>query len=63
MAAALLFWQMTDLLYLSNYTRAFNVKLKPDEVLGNHRGQLHNTGWTLGWVSAVYREGRTNLDC
>jgi hypothetical protein len=37
MAAALLFWQMTDLLHLSNYTRPFIVKLKPDEVMGNHR--------------------------
>jgi len=34
---ALLFWQVTDLLHLSNYTRPFIVKLKPDEVLGNHR--------------------------
>jgi hypothetical protein len=39
MAAALLFWQMTDLLHLSNYTRRFIVKLKPDEALGNHRRQ------------------------
>jgi hypothetical protein len=35
--AALLFWQMTDLLHLWNYTRPFIVNLKPDEVLGDHR--------------------------
>jgi hypothetical protein len=37
MAGALLFWQVTDLLHLSNYTRPFIVKMKPAEVLGNHR--------------------------
>jgi hypothetical protein len=37
MAGALLFWQMTDLLRLSNYTRPFIVKVKPDEILGDHR--------------------------
>jgi hypothetical protein len=37
MACALLFWQVTALLHLSNYTRPFIVKVKPDEVLGNYR--------------------------
>jgi hypothetical protein len=38
MAGALLFWQMTDLLHLLNYTRPFIVKLKPDEVLNYFSG-------------------------
>ena len=29
------------------------------EVLGNHRRQSHDAGWSLGRVSAVDSEGRT----
>jgi len=27
--------------------------------LGNHRRQSYKAGWSLGWVSALDREGRT----
>jgi hypothetical protein len=31
----------------------------PREVLGNHADNLSKAGWSLGWVSAVDRHGRT----
>jgi hypothetical protein len=31
----------------------------PREVLGNHRRNLKNAGFNLGWVSALDLEGRT----
>jgi len=37
MAAALLFWQTTDLMHFWNYMRRFIVNLNCDKVLGNNR--------------------------
>ena len=36
MVAALLFWQMTNLLHFWNYTRRLIASLNSDEVLANH---------------------------
>ena len=60
MAGALRFWQMTDLLHLSNYTRPFIVKLKPDEVLGKSSPTISaKPNGAMATSSALDRKGRT----
>jgi hypothetical protein len=60
MAAALLFWQTTDLLHLWNYTRPLIVNLNSDEVLGKSSLTISaKPGWSWGCVSAIDSNERT----